>query len=75
MILTGMNECLEKAVEGLPVFCTRAEVADLLRCQKNFVSKLIQNGELTGVQHRAGTTSKVLVPRESIRLYLERKEV
>ncbi len=64
---------VDAAVASLAALNTRNEVAAFLRCRPRFVSKLVDEGELTAVQRRArGVGSRMLIPRESIRAYLER---
>jgi excisionase family DNA binding protein len=67
-----VDDVVSAVVGDLPTLLTREEVADLLRCQKNFVSQLIESGELVGFQRRAAAGSRLLIPRDAVRRYLER---
>lgn len=68
-----MTDQLSATVAVLAALNTRNEAARFLRCRPEFVSKLVDRGELTAVQRRArGHGSRILIPRESIRAYLER---
>jgi hypothetical protein len=73
--MTTNTELLLRVVESLPLLSTRAETADFLRCQPNFISQLIQDGELSAFQRRATAGSRILIPRDSIASYLERSAV
>ena len=65
-------EAIDIVVRDLPPFVTRPEVAELLRCRREFISDLIRKGELTAIQRRARQGSRLLIPKESLRAYLER---
>jgi excisionase family DNA binding protein len=62
-------------VEDLPPFVTRAELAELFRCQKNFISLLIKEKEIEAFQRRSGAGSRILIPRASVLAYLERSAI
>ena len=64
---------VDAALEGLPRFMTTGEAASVLRCRREFVSALVSLGELAGVQRRARRKgSPLLIPKESLRDYLQR---
>ena len=67
-----VDEIITTMVDALPLMLTREETANLLRCQRNLVSELIEKGELVGFQRRARAGSPILIPRDSLRRYLER---
>jgi len=70
------NTTIEASLEGLPRYLTRREVADLLRCNPDHVTKLVQAGELDAIQRKPkpGHTRRgipIKIPRASVRQYLE----
>ncbi len=72
-MLAGMEAItLEATLANLPALLTRPEVAEFLRCRREFVSDLIRSGELAAIQRKARQGSRLLIPRESIRAYLAR---
>lgn len=63
---------LEATLAGLPELSTTPEVSALLRCRRQFVIELIRSGELEAVQRKRQQGSRLLIPKESLRRYLER---
>jgi excisionase family DNA binding protein len=63
---------LDSIFADLPPMLTRSEVAAVLRCRNQHVSDLYHRGELAGFQKAARQGSKLLVPRASLRAYIER---
>ena len=69
---SATTDPIASAVADLPPLVTRQETAKFLRSSKDHVSRLVRSGELLAVQRRVRTTAPILIPRESIRNYLER---
>ena len=63
---------LEATLAGLPALLTNPEVSEFLRCRRQFVKELIDAGELEAVQRKRQQGSRLLIPKESLRRYLER---
>lgn len=71
--LDGMDkELLDSIFADKPDLLLRSEAAAVLRCKDPHVSELYHRGELAGFQkaHRQG--SKLLIPKASLREYIER---
>jgi len=63
-------DMIEDVLSGLPKLCTIDECADLLRCSKRTITRMIARGELNASTSRSGS-ERVLVPRLALRAYLE----
>ena len=66
------NEFLDAIFADLPPMLTRSEAAAVLRCRDQHVSDLYRRDELAGFQRAARQGSKVLIPKASLRAYIER---
>jgi excisionase family DNA binding protein len=66
------KEFLDAIFSDLPDMLLRSEAAAVLRCTDAHVSDLYHRGELAGFQKAARQGSKVLIPKASLRAYVER---
>ncbi len=66
------KETLDAIFADKPDLMLRSEAAAVLRCKDAHVSDLYHRGELAGFQKAARQGSKVLIPKASLRAYIER---
>ena len=63
---------LDSVFRDLPNMLLRSEAAAVLRCKDAHVSDLYHRGELAGFQKAPRQGSKLLIPKASLRAYVER---
>jgi hypothetical protein len=66
------KELLDEIFADLPAMLTRSEAAAVLRCRDQHISDLHHRDELAGFQRAARQGSKLLIPKLSLRAYVER---
>jgi excisionase family DNA binding protein len=66
------KEILDEIFADKPDLMLRSEVAAVLRCRDQHVSDLYHRGELPGFQKAARQGSKLLIPKNALRAYIER---
>jgi excisionase family DNA binding protein len=66
------KELLDTIFADLPNMLLRSEAAAVLRCKDAHVSDLYHRGELAGFQKAPRQGSKLLIPKASLRAYIER---
>jgi excisionase family DNA binding protein len=62
---------IEDATRDLPALLLVGEAGAALRAHPRTIRRMIAAGRLQAVRSREGGSSRVLVPRDSIRRYLE----
>lgn len=68
---TKSNPIIAESLEGLPRYLKRREVADVLRCNVDHVTRLVQAGQLLAVQRRVRKGVPMRIPLASVQQYLE----
>lgn len=63
---------LDKTLADLKALVTVPETANFIRSRPAFVRELIEKGELEAIQRKRRQGSRLLIPKESLRRYLER---
>lgn len=66
------DDLLDQIFGDLPALLLRSEAAAVLRCKDAHVSDLYHRGELAGFQRTPRQGSKLLIPKASLRAYIER---
>jgi excisionase family DNA binding protein len=66
------KEHLDEIFADKPDLMLRSEVAAVLRCKDAHVSDLYHRGELAGFQKAPRQGSKLLIPKNALRAYIER---
>lgn len=63
---------LDSIIADLPPLLTRREAAAVLRCRDAHISDLVRSGDLPGFQRARRQGSKLLIPRDALRAYIQR---
>ena len=68
--MSHLIEAFTEIEKSLPALLTASEAANLLRCSPRNLRRLIVTGRLGSLREKASGSSRVLIPRASIGLYL-----
>ena len=66
------DDLLDSIFADAPDLLLRSEAAAILRCRDQHISDLVRCRELAGFQRTRRQGSKLLIPKASLRAYIER---